>query len=52
VTEFEDRVIEELQDMVARRHGFRITSHTMELHGVCARCAAGASRSGLVEMSN
>ena len=45
VTEFEDRAIEELQEQVARRHGFRITSHKMELYGVCARCDAGASRS-------
>ena len=52
VTEFEDRAIEELQDQVARRHGFRITSHKMELYGVCARCAAGANRSGGNELSN
>jgi Fur family ferric uptake transcriptional regulator len=47
VREFEEPVIEELQERVARRLGFRITSHRMELYGLCAACAAegpGGSR--------
>ena len=52
VTEFEDRAIEGLQEQVARRHGFRITSHKMELYGVCGRCASGAGRSALDGMIN
>jgi Fur family ferric uptake transcriptional regulator len=45
ILEFEDRGIEELQETVARRHGFEVSSHRMELHGRCATCiAAGRSR--------
>lgn len=40
ITEFEDRDIEALQEAVARRHGFRMTSHKHELYGTCARCCA------------
>jgi Fur family ferric uptake transcriptional regulator len=41
VQEFEDRGIEELQERAARRLGFRITSHRLELYGLCTPCAAG-----------
>jgi Fur family ferric uptake transcriptional regulator len=40
VAEFEDRAIEELQEQVARRLGFQITSHRLELYGRCSACAA------------
>ena len=30
--------IEMLQDRVARQNGFRVTSHKMELYGLCADC--------------
>lgn len=39
VREFEDDGIEQLQEKVARRLGFRITSHRLELYGVCEACA-------------
>lgn len=42
VREFEERQIEELQERVARRLGFRITSHRLELFGLCSSCAATA----------
>jgi Fur family ferric uptake transcriptional regulator len=45
IEEFEDDGIEELQRAVARRHGFVLDGHTLELHGVCARCRAGHRRS-------
>jgi Fur family ferric uptake transcriptional regulator len=39
ILEFEDHAIEELQEAVARRHGFEVTSHKTELYGRCAVCA-------------
>lgn len=42
VREFEDPEIEKLQERAARKAGFRITSHRLELYGVCAACAAKA----------
>ena len=38
ITEFEDERIEALQRAVAERQGFELTSHKMELYGLCARC--------------
>jgi Fur family ferric uptake transcriptional regulator len=43
IEEFEDDQIEELQRSEARRHGFLLQGHTLELHGRCARCRAGRS---------
>lgn len=33
-----DEQIEQLQEELAARHGFRLTSHRMYLYGVCADC--------------
>jgi Fur family ferric uptake transcriptional regulator len=44
IEEFEDDGIEELQRAVARRHGFVLDGHTLELHGTCVRCRAGGDR--------
>jgi Fur family transcriptional regulator, ferric uptake regulator len=38
IVEFENDRIEAMQDAVARRHGFRVTSHKMELYGLCRNC--------------
>ena len=38
IIEFEDEAIEQLQLEVARKHGFTITSHKLELYGLCERC--------------
>lgn len=43
IIEFENNRIEALQEMVARRHGFRVTSHKMELYGLCRNCQRLAS---------
>ncbi|MHB1024787.1 MAG: Fur family transcriptional regulator [Desulfobacteria bacterium] len=43
VTEFEDREIENLQDLVTRRHGFQPTAHRLEIFGFCRKCASGKS---------
>jgi Fur family ferric uptake transcriptional regulator len=43
IVEFENDEIERLQALVARRHGFEVESHRLELHGRCAGCRrAGA----------
>lgn len=33
-----DERIEHLQEELARRHGFELTSHRMYLHGICEKC--------------
>lgn len=38
IVEFENDRIEAMQDAVARRHGFKVTSHKMELYGLCKDC--------------
>jgi len=38
IIEFENERIEELQDMVARQHGFVVTPHKLELYGLCKDC--------------
>lgn len=40
IIEFEDPRIEELQEKVAKEHGFRISNHRLELFGLCAECAS------------
>ncbi|MCA9773287.1 MAG: transcriptional repressor [Myxococcales bacterium] len=38
IVEFENHEIERLQAQVAASHGFTVTSHKMELYGICANC--------------
>ena len=38
IVEFEDERIEQMQEIVARKHGFTVTSHKMELYGLCRNC--------------
>jgi Fur family ferric uptake transcriptional regulator len=38
IIEFENDQIEKLQALVARKQGFKVTSHKMELYGLCASC--------------
>ncbi len=38
IIEFENDRIEQLQDAVAKKHGFRVSSHKMELYGLCRTC--------------
>jgi Fur family ferric uptake transcriptional regulator len=38
IVEFEDGRIEALQLAVARRHGFEVTDHKLELYGLCEAC--------------
>jgi len=47
VVEFASERIEQLQSRVARRHGFTVESHRLELYGACADC--GSRRASGVE---
>lgn len=38
IDEFEEPLIEELQERVARRYGYTLMDHKLELHGLCADC--------------
>lgn len=38
IVEFENPEIEKLQNDVAKRHGFKLTGHVLELYGVCRDC--------------
>src|SRR5215468_10856570 len=38
IVEFEEPRIEELQDEIASRYGFEVTSHKHEMYGVCPEC--------------
>ena len=38
IVEFEDPRIEQLQEKVARQHGFSIERHRLELYGCCESC--------------
>jgi len=38
VVEFEDAGIERRQQAIAKRHGFALRSHRLELHGLCPAC--------------
>lgn len=38
ICEFENSHIEELQEKVAKQFGFQLTSHVLELYGICSDC--------------
>ncbi|MDA1372581.1 MAG: ferric iron uptake transcriptional regulator [Proteobacteria bacterium] len=38
VEEFYDELIEEQQEKIAKKYGFKITDHSMYLYGVCKNC--------------
>lgn len=44
IVEFEDERIEQLQSAVARKHGFTVTSHKLELYGLCRDCQRADAR--------
>ena len=39
IVEFEDETIERLQIEIAKRHGFQLVSHKMQLYGLCPACS-------------
>ncbi len=40
LVEFENEQIEALQIKVANDHGFKLTSHVLELYGLCSKCTS------------
>jgi Fur family ferric uptake transcriptional regulator len=38
ITEFEEPLIEQLQDRIAQRYGFEVREHKHELYGICKEC--------------
>jgi len=38
IIEFEDDEIEKRQEEIADKYGFKLTSHMMQLYGVCKKC--------------
>lgn len=38
IEEFENKTIEDLQEAVAKKHGFKLSTHKMELYGFCRKC--------------
>ena len=40
IIEFEDETIERLQQEIAKRHGFVLTNHRMQLCGICPACSS------------
>jgi Fur family ferric uptake transcriptional regulator len=46
IIEFENDRIEALQTRVAKQHGFLVTSHKMELYGLCADCQRNRGQEG------
>jgi Fur family ferric uptake transcriptional regulator len=45
IEEFESERIEELQDRVAKRHGFEVEHHRLEIYGRCSRCRGARKES-------
>lgn len=39
VIEFADTVIEQRQQQIANEAGFRLTHHSLTMHGICAECS-------------
>ena len=46
IVEFEEPRIEVLQDATAKRLGFQITGHKMELYGICRDCRKARQAAG------
>lgn len=46
IVEFEEEQIESLQRQVARKLGFELRGHKMELYGVCRECRRGVAARG------
>lgn len=44
ICEFENSAIEQLQEKVAKQFGFHLTSHVLELYGVCSDCQKTKSK--------
>lgn len=38
IVEFVDEEIEKRQEKIAKENNFKVTSHSMQLYGICAKC--------------
>lgn len=38
VTEFSENDLEKIQEEICKRHNFKISSHSLQIFGTCARC--------------
>lgn len=38
IIEFHDQEIEKRQLSIAKKHGFKLKNHIMQLHGICSKC--------------
>jgi Fur family ferric uptake transcriptional regulator len=45
IVEFENPEIERLQERVAKQHGFHLTTHVLELYGICPDCRKASQMS-------
>lgn len=52
ITEFEAPAIEELQDKIAARYGFKVLEHKHELYGTCKECLETAAQGARVKGSS
>jgi Fur family ferric uptake transcriptional regulator len=50
IQEFEEPLIEELQERIAKQYRFRIVEHKHELYGVCSQCSSKAAASSKAAM--
>lgn len=41
IIEFHDAELERRQEIAAKKHGFRITNHSLQLYGLCSDCDQG-----------
>lgn len=39
IIEFENPQIEKMQERIAKKHSFEITSHRLEMYGTCSKCS-------------
>ena len=49
IVEFEEPRIEDLQEEIAERHGYRLLSHKHEMYGVCPKCQAKKKSDAKIE---
>jgi len=38
IIEFENNAIEKIQEEIAKEYNFKLTSHLMQLYGICKNC--------------
>lgn len=49
IIEFEDEEIERRQEEIAKKHGFLLKNHSLQLHGICKNCRKKLKKGKIVE---